>query len=465
MGIKDRRAGEAGRRLADAGADDGDGDPVTRFRRQLLREADLDQLSQLDARQLRVRLQRIAGNLLTREGPVITQEERSELIRSIVDEMLGLGVLEPLLDDEDVTEIMVNGIDDIWVERGGQLERVEGRRFTSETQLYQTIERIVSRVDRRIDESSPMVDARLPSGERVNIVIPPLALRGPTITIRRFPRTYSLDELVDNGTLSRSMVELLRSMVEARFNTVISGGTGTGKTTFLNALSAAIPDTERIVTVEDAAELQLQQPHVVPLEARPPNVEGTGRITIRDLVRNSLRMRPDRIIVGEVRGDETLDMLQAMNTGHEGSLVTVHANSPRHAIMRLETLASMSELNITFEALRDQINGAVEVLVHLERHSDGSRRVAEIAVTVSEHWEPIRLATLCEFVPDPMLPDRRVTGRFVHYGLPELVRERLRLAGLEIPDQFGETLDLEEHTHEVGGTVPSMPDGPPGELP
>ena len=447
MGLKERRT-EA--QLVGDVAPTGDS-AIQDFRRRLLAEADLDQLSQLDASQLRIRLQRIAGSLLSREGPVITQEERTDLIRSIVDEMLGLGVLEPLLADERVTEIMVNGIDDVWIERDGQLERVEDRRFTSEAQLYQIIERIVGGVNRRVDESSPMVDARLPGGERVNVVIPPLAIKGPSITIRRFPRAYAMDELVDNGTVSQPMADLLAGLVDAKCNIVISGGTGTGKTTFLNALSRFVPGNERIVTIEDAAELQLQQPHVVSLEARPANVEGRGEITIRDLVRNSLRMRPDRIIVGEVRGDETLDMLQAMNTGHEGSLVTVHANSPRHAIMRLETLASMSELNLSFQALRDQINGAVEVLVHLDRFSDGSRRVSTIAVTVSEHWEPIRLATVAEFVPDPPLPDRRVTGRFLHHGLPSRLRERLYLASVDVPDELDVVLRDDAHTTRVQG--------------
>ncbi len=447
MSLKSRRQ-ERGSRLSDVESEAAP-DAVAQFRRQLLEEADLAQLSQLDAHQLRIRLERIAGSLLTREGPVITSEERSSLIRSVVDEMLGLGVLEPLLADDEVTEIMVNGIDDIWVERSGRLTRVEDRRFTSEAQLYQTIERIVAGVNRRVDESSPMVDARLPTGERVNVIIPPLALKGPSITIRRFPRPFDLSELIDNGTVSEAMVELLDALVRARLNIVVSGGTGTGKTTFLNALSSSIPEDERIVTIEDAAELQLQQPHVVALEARPENVEGKGEVTIRELVRNSLRMRPDRIIVGEVRGEETVDMLQAMNTGHEGSLVTVHANSVRHAVMRLETLASMTDLNMSFEALRDQINGAVEVLVHLERFPDGSRKVAEISATVSEHWEQIKLATIAEYVPDRGRPDRTVTGRFIHYGLPAPVRDRLARAGVDLPEAFDVSLDPEEHVTVV----------------
>ena len=267
--------------------------------------------------------------MVSREGPVLSTAERTRLIRRVIDEAIGLGVLEPLLADPSVTEIMVNGPDEIYVERNGRLERADIT-FTDESQLYQTIDRIVSQVNRRVDESSPMVDARLPTGERVNVIIPPLALRGPTMTIRRFPRLFTLDQLIEMDSLDPPTdAAAARGRARRKLNVVISGGTGAGKTTLLNAMSAAVPAGERIITVEDNAELRLQQPHVVTLEARPSNVEGKGEVSIRDLVRNSLRMRPDRIIVGEVRGAETLDMLQALNTGHEGSLVTVHANSPR----------------------------------------------------------------------------------------------------------------------------------------
>ena len=316
--------------------------------------------------------------MVSREGPVLSTAERTRLIRRVIDEAIGLGVLEPLLADPSVTEIMVNGPDEVFLEREGRLERADIT-FTDEAQLYQTIDRIVSQVNRRVDESSPMVDARLPTGERVNVIIPPLALRGPTMTIRRFPRLFTLDQLVEMNSIDAPMAALLRACVAGRLNVVISGGTGAGKTTLLNAMSAAVPPGERIITVEDNAELRLQQPHVVTLEARPANVEGKGEVSIRDLVRNSLRMRPDRIIVGEVRGGETLDMLQALNTGHEGSLVTVHANSPDDAIHRLETLATMSDLHIPFEALRDQINSAIHLIVQIDRYADGKRRIAEVA--------------------------------------------------------------------------------------
>ncbi|NJP82794.1 CpaF family protein, partial [Streptomyces sp. AA8] len=304
------------------------------YRAKLLEEIDLAEMSALAASERRTRLERVLGHIISREGPVLSTAERDRLIRRVVDEALGLGVLEPLLEDPSITEIMVNGPDQIFIERSGRVEPVPVR-FASNEQLMQTIERIVSTVNRRVDESNPMVDARLPSGERVNVIIPPLALNGATLTIRRFPRAYALPELIGMGTLDERMLMLFSALVRAKFNVVVSGPTGSGKTTLLNALSGLIPEGERIITVEDAAELQLQQAHVIRLESRPPNVEGKGRITIRDLVRNSLRMRPDRIIVGEVRGGETLDMLQAMSTGHDGSLATVHTNSAEDALMRL----------------------------------------------------------------------------------------------------------------------------------
>lgn len=344
---------------------------VAHWRQRLLDEINLDDLAALSLQQRRIRLEKVVGHILSREGPVLSDRERSGLIRRVVDEALGLGVLEPLLADDSVTEIMVNGPEHIYVERRGQVERLETS-FASENQLMQTIDRIVSQVNRRVDESSPMVDARLPTGERVNVIIPPLSLTGPIITIRRFPEPFTITELAAKGSLDEHTGMLLAALVRARFNVIISGGTGSGKTTFLNALSAFVPNGERIVTIEDSAELQLQQEHVIRLESRPPNMEGSGQVTIRDLVRNSLRMRPDRIIVGEVRGAETLDMLQAMNTGHDGSLATVHANSSDDAVYRLLTLASMSEVKIPFEAIKDQINAAIHVIVHLSRFADGS---------------------------------------------------------------------------------------------
>jgi pilus assembly protein CpaF len=436
MGLKDRlsRPEDLERRV-DGG--------VAHYRRRLLDELDLTELSELTDAQKRARLESIVGRMVSHEGPILSTSERNRLIRQVVDESVGLGVLEQLLIDETVTEIMVNGPDEVWVEREGRLERAD-LRFTDEAQLMQTIDRIVSRVNRRVDESSPMVDARLPTGERVNVIIPPLALGGPTMTIRRFPRLFTLAELVANTTMDADTEVLLRSLVAARLNVVISGGTGAGKTTLLNALSAAIPPDERIVTVEDNAELQLQQPHVVPLEARPANVEGKGEVTIRDLVRNCLRMRPDRIIIGEVRGAETLDMLQALNTGHEGSLVTVHANSADDAIHRLETLATMSDLHVPFEALRDQINSAIHVIVQIDRWADGQRRVSEVAAVASSRREVFRLGTVMRFDPDPVVPGIPVTGTVRRFGLPAGILRHVELRGGELPDEFR----VPEHTPE-----------------
>ncbi|MCX4724146.1 CpaF family protein [Streptomyces sp. NBC_01306] len=413
-----------------------DGHQVAVYRAKLLEEIDLAEMSSLAAADRRARLERVLGHIISREGPVLSTAERSQLIRRVVDEALGLGVLEPLLEDASITEIMVNGPDSIFVERAGRVEQLP-MRFASTEQLMQTIERIVSTVNRRVDESNPMVDARLPSGERVNVIIPPLSLTGPTLTIRRFPRAYRLQELIALGTLDEQMLLLLTAFVRARFNVIVSGGTGSGKTTLLNALSGLIPDHERIITVEDAAELQLQQAHVVRLETRPANVEGNGRITIRDLVRNSLRMRPDRIIVGEVRGGETLDMLQAMSTGHDGSLATVHSNSAEDALMRLQTLGSMSEVEIPFEALRDQINSAVDVIVQLARHADGSRKVSELVLLVSHGRERFQISTVSRFRAQPMTADRVVHGRFEHLPLPRRIAERLYLANEALPPAFG----------------------------
>ncbi|MFE7624359.1 CpaF family protein [Streptomyces sp. NPDC057509] len=406
------------------------------YRAKLLEEIDLAEMSALAAADRRARLERVLGHIISREGPVLSSVERSHLIRRVVDEALGLGILEPLLEDASISEIMVNGPEQVYVERGGRLELLP-MRFSSTEQLMQTIERIVSTVNRRVDEANPMVDARLPSGERVNVIIPPLSLSGPILTIRRFPRAFTLQEMISLGSLDEHMLILLAGFVRAKFNVIVSGATGTGKTTLLNALSGLIPDGERIVTIEDSAELQLQQSHVITLESRPSNVEGKGRITIRDLVRNSLRMRPDRIIVGEVRGGETLDMLQAMSTGHDGSLATVHANSAEDALMRLQTLSSMSEVEIPFAAIHDQINSAVDVIVQLTRHGDGSRRITEIAVVDSHGREDYRIVSVCRFNALPMAADGRVYGRFDYFPVPRRVAERFHMANETVPPAFG----------------------------
>jgi pilus assembly protein CpaF len=452
MGLKDRMLGES----PGDGAQNGDVAVSDRgigyFKRKLLEEVDLAELVKLGPSQRRARLESLVAELLSREGPVLSSAARSRLIRQIVDEALGLGILEPLLADETITEIMVNGPTEVWIERHGNLQRVDAR-FTGEAELMQTIDRIVSTVNRRVDESSPMVDARLPSGERVNVIIPPLSLVGPVLSIRRFPRAFTFEQLVRMGTVDPDTADLLRSMVRGRLSIVVSGGTSSGKTTLLNALSGFIPSEERIVTIEDSAELQLQQPHVISLEARPPNVEGKGQVTIRDLVRNSLRMRPDRIVVGEVRGPETIDMLQAMNTGHDGSLTTVHANSAEDSVVRMQTLASMSEVDVPFAALRDQINSAIDVIVQLERGADGRRRLVEVAAVSSRLREDFRLATIMRFEPDPIGPDRVVTGTWVHYPLPDTVSERLRIKGEPTPPVYTEEAADELKAPEREATV------------
>ena len=331
---------------------------------------------------------------LALQGTPLTREERRELVGQLTDDILGYGPLERFLADDTVTEVMVNGPQRVYVERAGKIERTNAR-FVDEAHLMRIIDKIVSQIGRRVDEASPMVDARLPDGSRVNAIIPPLALSGPTLTVRKFSRDpYTINDLIGFGTLSARAAQFLGACVKGKLNVLISGGTGTGKTTTLNAISAFIPGDERIVTIEDAAELQLQQEHVITLEARPPNIEGTGEVRIRELVRNALRMRPDRIIVGEVRGPETLDMLQAMNTGHEGSLTTIHANSPRDALSRLETLVLTAGVELPHRAIREQISSAFDVLVQIVRLVDGSRRISAIAEVVGMEADVVTLQEL-----------------------------------------------------------------------
>ena len=425
MALRDRVAQPQGGKRQSAGSRE---DLVALYRTRLLNEIDLEEVAGLELAQQRARLERVLSRLLSLEGPVMSPRERAWLIKRVIDDAVGLGVLEPLIADHSVTEIMVNGTEDVFIERSGRIERVPTR-FTSEAELYQLIDRIVSSVNRRVDESSPMVDARLPGGERVNVIIPPLALDGPTITIRRFPQPFRLPDLVARNSLPQKAAELLGALVAARFNILVSGGTGSGKTTFLNALSGMISDRERIITIEDAAELSLQQPHVVRLEARPANTEGTGQITIRDLVKNSLRMRPDRIIVGEVRGGETLDMLQAMNTGHEGSLTTVHANSATDALSRLETLSSMSDVTLPVETVRDQINGAIDVIIQLERDSTGMRRVSTIEAVTSRHRENYATSLMMRYVHSA----QRHQGHFEFHGISQAMADRIQQHGLQLP--------------------------------
>ena len=425
MALRDRVVQPQGGKRQSAGSRE---DLVALYRTRLLNEIDLEEVAGLELAQQRARLERVLSRLLSLEGPVMSPRERAWLIKRVIDDAVGLGVLEPLIADHSVTEIMVNGMEDVFIERAGRIERVPTR-FTSEAELYQLIDRIVSSVNRRVDESSPMVDARLPGGERVNVIIPPLALDGPSITIRRFPQPFRLPDLVARNSLPQEAADLLGALVAARFNILVSGGTGSGKTTFLNALSGMISDRERIITIEDAAELSLQQPHVVRLEARPANTEGAGQVTIRDLVRNSLRMRPDRIIVGEVRGGETLDMLQAMNTGHEGSLTTVHANSATDALSRLETLSSMSDVTLPVETVRDQINGAIDVIIQLERDSTGMRRVSTIEAVTSRRRESYTTSLMMRYVHTV----QRDQGHFEFRGISQAMADRVHQHGLQLP--------------------------------
>jgi pilus assembly protein CpaF len=340
---------------------------------------------------LNERVTRAVTEQLVLDRTPLTREERRQIIREITDDILGYGPLEPLLRDDSITEVMVNAHDRIYIERLGKIERTEAA-FVDNAHLLRIIDKIVSQIGRRVDEASPMVDARLPDGSRVNAIIPPLALKGPTLTIRKFSRDpYTMNDLISFGSLSPKAAQFLAACVKGKLNILISGGTGTGKTTTLNAMSAFIPGDERIVTIEDAAELQLQQEHVITLESRPPNIEGQGEIRIRELVRNALRMRPDRIIVGEVRGPETLDMLQAMNTGHEGSLTTIHANSPRDALSRLETLVMTAGVELPLRAIREQISSAFDLLVQISRLVDGSRRITHVTEVLRMESDVITL--------------------------------------------------------------------------
>ncbi len=387
----------------------------------------------IDPHALRAKVMTEIGNRLEQE-PGISREDREQLAAALADDILGHGPLERLLADDTVTEIMVNGPYDVWIEREGHLHKTAVR-FTDESHLRRIITKMAAEVGRRIDEGSPMVDARMPDGSRINAVIPPLSLSGPLMTIRRFgSERLDVADLIGFGTLTRETAELLESCVQARLNVLISGGTGSGKTTLLNALSAAIPDSERIVTIEDAAELRLAQRHVLRLECRPNNIEGEGEVTIRDLVRNSLRMRPDRIIVGEVRGAEALDMLQALNTGHDGSLSTVHANSTRDALARIETMVLMAGYDLPLRAVRQQVTAALDLVVQLERMHDGSRKVITITEVQRMESDVITLQDLFQFKVDPVANGRTVVGSLASTGLRPMFLEKFARHGVKLPD-------------------------------
>jgi pilus assembly protein CpaF len=377
----------------------------------------------------------IKRNLAEEVG--IPRDDRERLANEIASDILGYGPLERLLADDSITEIMVNGPDQIWIERQGRLYETTVR-FNDESQLRRIITKMVAQVGRRVDETSPMVDARLPDGSRVNVIIPPLSLSGPLLTIRKFSqRRLMLDDLLRIGTLSAQALEFLEACVRAELNLLVSGGTGSGKTTLLNALSSVIPNADRVVTIEDAAELQLSQDHVLRLESRPKNLEGEGEIPIRELVRNSLRMRPDRIIVGEVRGAEALDMLQAMNTGHEGSLTTLHANSPRDALSRIETMVLMAGIDLPIRAIRQQISSALDLVIHLERLDDGSRRVTHLTEVQRMESDVITLQDIFEFEYDSIAPDGTVTGELRPTGLRPALLTKFERRGIPLPvDMF-----------------------------
>lgn len=373
------------------------------------------------------------ARILDRENALLTREDRSRLITAIVDETLGYGPIEPLIRDSTVTEVMVNGPNQVFVEQSGKIFPTDIR-FRDDQHVMRIIDKIVAEVGRRVDESQPYVDARLPDGSRVNAIIPPLALNGPCLTIRKFARDpYTDENLIRFGTMTPEIRDMLSACVRAKLNTLISGGTGSGKTTLLNVLSMSIPEEERIVTIEDAAELQLKQAHWVRLETRPPNIEGKGQITQRDLLRNALRMRPDRIIVGEVRGGEALDMLQAMNTGHEGSLTTAHANSPRDALARVETMVLMAGMDLPSRAIREQMASAFHLLVHLARFSDGTRKILKVAEITGMEGDIITMQDVVVFVQTGVSAEGLVQGRFTFTGLRPRFYDRLKALGIDLP--------------------------------
>jgi pilus assembly protein CpaF len=410
--------------------------------RKLIQKLNLDRLNEVNRDEVRREVGLILEALVVGESTPMNLQERERLAQEVLDEVFGLGPLEPLLADPTISDILVNTYRRVYVERKGVLEQT-GVQFRNDAHLMGIIDRIVSAIGRRVDESSPMVDARLADGSRVNAIIPPLAVDGPCLSIRRFGRDpLTADDLIANLTLTPAMLELLQGCVKARLNILISGGTGAGKTTFLNVLSSYISNRERIVTIEDAAELQLHQEHVVRLETRPPNIEGRGAVQQRQLVINSLRMRPDRIIVGEVRGEEALDMLQAMNTGHDGSITTIHANTPRDALSRLETMVAMANLNIPEGAIRRQISAAIDVVVQISRLSDGTRKLVSIAEITGMEGEVVTMQDIFMFRKRGVRETGEVIGAFVPTGIRPKFSERLVVTGIQLPMSMFEREEL-----------------------
>src|SRR5829696_7687089 len=410
----------------------------SRLHRTLINRMDLTKLSTLTPEQVHAEVSRLAEQVLAQEAMPLSVSERDRLVNDVQHELFGLGPLEPLLKDPTVSDILVNSHDTIYIERRGKIEATNIR-FKDDDHLMRVIERIVSSVGRRIDESSPMVDARLQDGSRVNAIIPPLSIDGPVLSIRRFGADpLKMAMLIEYKALTKDIADMLQMVVTARLNVLISGGTGSGKTTLLNALSAFIPENERIVTIEDSAELQLQQAHVVRLETRPPNIEGRGEVTQRDLVKNALRMRPDRIVIGEVRGGEAIDMLQAMNTGHDGSLTTVHANTPRDSLSRLETMIQMTGMRLSDRAMRQQVASALNLVIQVARLTDGTRRVTSISEITGMEGETITMQEVFIFEREGVDKDGKVLGRFRPTGVRPRFAERLKIYGMQLPRSFFE---------------------------
>jgi pilus assembly protein CpaF len=411
--------------------------------RILISRLDLEKLSRVNSTQARQAVAGVVKEIIAEQKVPLSMNEQQKIQSDLLDEVFGLGPLEPLLRDPTISDVLVNGKDRVFIERGGVLERTDTT-FRDDRHLMQIIDRIVSRVGRRVDESSPMVDARLPDGSRVNAIIPPLALDGPTLSIRRFGTgPVAANQLVELKSVSVEMIEMLAAAVRSRISILVSGGTGAGKTTFLNILSQYIPKNERLVTIEDAAELQLAQENIVRLETRPPNIEGVGAIRQRQLLVNSLRMRPDRIIIGEVRGEEAFDMLQAMNTGHEGSMTTVHANSPRDALSRLESMVAMTNLNLPERTVRQQIASAISIVVQVSRMSDGTRKVVSISEITGMEENVISMHEIFSFNRKGIGPDGRVVGAFQPSQIRPKFLERLRVSGIFLPPaMFEQVLEV-----------------------
>jgi pilus assembly protein CpaF len=424
----------------------------SRIHRRLLERLNLSNLDKLTREQVTDAIRKVVLDLIGQESVPLNFEEREELVKQVLDEIFGLGPIQPLIEDPDISDVMVNTWKSIFIERNGKIEKTDVR-FQDDRHLLQVIDRIVSAVGRRIDDSSPMVDARLPDGSRVNAIIKPLAIDGPHLSIRKFKRdAYGGEDLIRMESLTEPMLEMLRGIVKARLNVLISGGTGAGKTTLLNILSSFIPANERILTIEDSAELQLRQPHVVRLETRPANIEGQGEVPQRLLLVNALRMRPDRIIMGECRGSEAVDMLQAMNTGHDGSITTLHANSPRDALSRLETMISMASLDLPEKAMRQQIASAIQVVIQAQRLSDGTRKISSISEIVGMEGDVITMQEIFAFERMGMDENDRVIGRFKATGIRPRFTERLKAYGIDLSHLLFS--NLEEQKKEKKQSAP-----------